>query len=50
MAARVPGKYMTVGKIEPVDELRISPGMLVAAMEEEDGAIRGHRRPPVAVK
>ena len=51
VAARVPREDHEVAEIQLVGDVRHPPGMLVPAMEEEDGAARlGGKRRPISVE
>ena len=50
MAARIPGEDVEVRQVELVGEVRHAAGMLVAAVEQQDGAFALRDRRPMAVE
>ena len=50
MAARIPGEEVEVGEVQFIDEMRVASGMLVAAMEHDDGAASRPCGWPVAIE
>jgi hypothetical protein len=48
VAARIPGEEVEVGKIELVDQVRHAGRMLMAAMEQHDGAARPDSAAPAS--